>query len=92
MLDLQGTSFRRGVWRSLMDIPYGEVRSYKQIATAISRPQAMRAVGRANNCNPLPIIVPCHRVIGADGRLVGYRGVLNNKMTLLKLEGVQVLQ
>lgn len=88
-LDFQGTPFQREVWRALMDIPYGETRSYKQIAEAIGRPQAVRAVGGANNRNPIPVIAPCHRVIGADGRLVGYGGGMDKKATLLKLEGMQ---
>lgn len=69
-----------------MKIPYGEVRSYKQIAEAVGNPKACRAVGMANNKNPLLIVVPCHRVIGSNGALVGYGGGLNNKNYLLKLE------
>lgn len=90
VLDMQGTPFQLEVWRALIDIPYGEARSYKQIAAAIGRPQAVRAVGGANNRNPLPLIAPCHRVIGSDGRLVGYGGGMGKKITLLELEGIQV--
>src|SRR5438067_4409525 len=71
-LDLQGTAFQQRVWRQLLEIPYGETRSYLQIADAIGAPQAVRAVGAANGANPIPIVVPCHRVIGAGGKLVGY--------------------
>jgi len=90
ILDLQGTPFQQDVWRALVDIPYGETRSYKELAAIIDRPQAVRAVGGANRCNPLPIIIPCHRVIGADGCLVGYRGGLDKKIRLLQIEGMQV--
>ncbi|MDU5141021.1 MAG: tRNA epoxyqueuosine(34) reductase QueG [Paenibacillus dendritiformis] len=86
-LDIQGTPFQRRVWQALTGIPYGETRSYKQIAEAIGNPGAVRAVGGANNRNPLSIIVPCHRVIGADGKLVGYGGGMDKKITLLRLEG-----
>lgn len=89
-LDLQGTRFQRQVWQALLDIPYGETRSYKQIAQVIGRPKAVRAVGGANNHNPLPIIIPCHRVIGSNGRLVGYGGGVDKKIALLKLEGIQL--
>ncbi|WP_019421000.1 tRNA epoxyqueuosine(34) reductase QueG [Paenibacillus sp. OSY-SE] len=87
-LDLQGTTFQKEVWRALMDIPYGETRSYKQIAEAIGNPKAVRAVGGANNRNPISIVVPCHRVIGANGQLVGYGGGMNKKEILLQLEGI----
>ena len=73
-LDLRGTDFQRQVWQLLQGIPYGETRSYGQIASALGRPTASRAVGRANGTNPVAIIVPCHRVIGANGELVGYGG------------------
>lgn len=86
-LDLRGTPFQLQVWEALKDIPYGEIRSYKDIAEAIGRPKAVRAVGGANNKNPVPVIVPCHRVLGADGTLVGYGGGLEIKKTLLGLEG-----
>src|SRR4030095_7865439 len=82
-LDIQGTDFQLRVWRELEGIPYGETRSYTQIATAIGAPQAVRAVGAANGANPIPIVVPCHRVIGAGGKLVGYGGGLPLKKRLL---------
>ncbi len=85
-LDLAGTEFQVRVWRALCGIPYGETRSYGQIAAAIGRPGAARAVGLANNHNPVPIVVPCHRVIGADGSLTGYGGGLPRKRKLLDLE------
>ncbi|REJ18756.1 MAG: [Fe-S]-binding protein [Paenibacillaceae bacterium] len=83
---MYGTPFQKAVWAALAAIPYGEVRSYKAVAGAIGRPSAVRAVGGANNRNPLPIIVPCHRVVGADGSLVGYAGGLDAKRRLLELE------
>ena len=85
-LNPRGTDFQKRVWRALRDIPYGETRSYKQIAEAIGNPKAVRAVGMANNRNPITIVVPCHRVIGADGKLVGYGGGLEMKEFLLRLE------
>lgn len=81
-----GTVFMHGVWQALLDIPYGETRSYKEIAQSVGSPKAARAVGLANNRNPLPIFIPCHRVIGANGKLVGYRGGLKMKERLLELE------
>lgn len=81
-----GTEFQRAVWRELQTIPYGETLSYGEIARRIGRPKACRAVGMANNRNPISIIVPCHRVIGADGSLVGYGGGLDVKRKLLALE------
>jgi methylated-DNA-[protein]-cysteine S-methyltransferase len=81
-----GTSFQLEVWRALLTIPYGEVRSYRDIAAQIGRPAAVRAVGAANGANPIPIIVPCHRVIGANGSLTGYGGGLEAKRRLLALE------
>jgi methylated-DNA-[protein]-cysteine S-methyltransferase len=90
-LDLPGTDFQHQVWRQLQEIPYGETRSYGQIAAAIGRPQAVRAVGAANGSNPAPIVVPCHRVIGAGGRLTGYGGGLPLKKRLLELEGAWTL-
>ncbi len=90
-LDLQGTDFQLRVWRQLERIPYGETRSYSQIAAAIGAPQAVRAVGAANGANPIPIVVPCHRVIGASGKLVGYGGGLPLKKRLLALEGALAL-
>ena len=82
-----GTIFQQTVWAALADIPYGEVRSYKEIAEAIEKPKAVRAVGAANGRNPLPIVVPCHRVIGSDGSLTGFAGGLPTKTRLLTLEG-----
>lgn len=82
-----GTEFQEKVWRALCDIPYGEVRTYKDIAEAVGSPRGFRAVGLANNRNPLMIVVPCHRVIGANGKLVGYAGGLDMKTSLLALEG-----
>ena len=86
-MDPQGTVFQRQVWRELESIPYGQTRSYSQVAAAIGAPRAVRAVGAANGANPLPIVVPCHRVIGADGRLTGYGGGLALKKRLLEMEG-----
>lgn len=83
---LEGTEFQKKVWAELEKIPYGETRSYGQIAKAIGNPKASRAVGMANNRNPIIIVVPCHRVIGSTGKLVGYGGGLEMKETLLKLE------
>ncbi len=85
-LDLRGTDFQLRVWKLLQEIPYGETRSYGQIASALGRPAASRAVGRANGANPVAVIVPCHRVIGANGKLVGYGGGLDKKQALLDLE------
>jgi len=90
-LDMRGTDFQLCVWRELEKIPYGETRSYSQIAAAINAPQAVRAVGAANGANPIPIIVPCHRVIGSSGKLVGYGGGLPLKKRLLALEGALAL-
>lgn len=84
--ELRGTEFQKKVWRALCDIPYGETRTYKEIAAAVGNPKACRAVGMANNKNPIAIAVPCHRVIGADGKLVGYAGGLDMKVALLQLE------
>ena len=81
-----GTDFQRTVWNALIAIPYGETRTYAQIAQQIGSSKAARAVGLANNRNPIPIIIPCHRVIGADGSLVGYAGGLEMKRFLLALE------
>ena len=81
-----GTPFQRAVWQALLEIPYGETRSYADIARRIGRPKAVRAVGTANGANPVSIIVPCHRVIGTDGSLTGYAGGLENKHKLLALE------
>src|SRR5450432_2158819 len=90
-LEMQGTAFQLRVWRELERIPYGETRSYSQIAAAIGAPRAVRAVGAANGANPIPIVVPCHRVIGAGGKLVGYGGGLPLKKRLLALEGALAL-
>lgn len=83
-----GTPFQLAVWRALCCIPYGQTRSYKDIAEAVGIPKACRAVGMANNRNPISIIIPCHRVIGADGKLVGYGGGIGIKRLLLKTENV----
>ena len=85
-LRMKGTDFQQRVWNALLDIPYGETRSYKQIAEAIGNPKAVRAVGMANNRNPLLIVVPCHRVIGVNGKLVGYGAGIEKKEFLLRLE------
>ncbi len=85
-LDLKGTSFQLQVWEALKSIPYGETRSYGEIARAIERPKACRAVGQANHHNPIPIVIPCHRVIGTQGDLVGYGSGLSMKEKLLELE------
>lgn len=89
-LSIEGTEFRIKVWNALREIPYGEVRSYLQIAEAIGNAKAVRAVGQANKANQLPIIIPCHRVIGKNGDLVGFAGdKINIKRFLLELEGVK---
>jgi methylated-DNA-[protein]-cysteine S-methyltransferase len=85
-LNPSGTSFQQRVWQALRTIPYGEVRSYGEIAEQIGKPGAARAVGLANGRNPISIIVPCHRVIGASGALTGYGGGLERKQALLDLE------
>ena len=84
----QGTDFQKRAWIALTKIPYGETRSYGQQAHSIGSPAAVRAIGAANGKNPIGIIVPCHRVIGANGSLTGYAGGLHNKAFLLKLEGI----
>jgi O-6-methylguanine DNA methyltransferase len=86
-LDLRGTDFQKACWNALLTIPYGETRTYANIARAIQKPQAFRAVGMANNRNPIAIVVPCHRVIASDGTLCGYGGGLDLKRKLLELEG-----
>jgi methylated-DNA-[protein]-cysteine S-methyltransferase len=83
-----GTAFEKQVWDALRGIPFGETRSYGEIARAIGRPGAARAVGRANGANPIPIVVPCHRVIGSDGSLTGFGGGLEAKSLLLEVEGI----
>lgn len=85
-LDMNGTPFQLDVWSALREIPYGETRSYTDVARQIGRPKAVRAVGAANGANPIPIIVPCHRVIGSDGSLTGYGGGEARKRALLALE------
>lgn len=82
----EGTAFQQKVWKALQTIPYGEVRTYGQIAAQIGEPKACRAVGMANHNNPVGIIIPCHRVIGANGKLTGYAGGLDKKEKLLQLE------
>jgi methylated-DNA-[protein]-cysteine S-methyltransferase len=88
-LDFSGTEFQRKVWSALLTIPYGETRSYAQIARQIGHPDAVRAVGAANGKNPISIIAPCHRVIGSTGKLTGFAGGLETKAFLLALEGPQ---
>lgn len=88
----QGTPFQQKVWAALCEIPYGETRSYKQIAEAVGKPKACRAVGMANNRNPIIIVIPCHRVIGANGALTGYGGGLEMKRALLELEGAAYME
>jgi methylated-DNA-[protein]-cysteine S-methyltransferase len=85
-LEMEGTEFQKRVWRALLAIPYGETRSYGQVAAAIGDLKAVRAVGTANGANPIAIVVPCHRVIGAGGALTGYAGGLTLKRKLLELE------
>nr|WP_244169734.1 methylated-DNA--[protein]-cysteine S-methyltransferase [Paenibacillus helianthi] len=85
-LDMRGTVFQRQVWEALCTVPYAGSASYKDIASLIGNPQAVRAVGGANNRNPVPVIVPCHRIIGSSGALVGYAGGLGIKSRLLQLE------
>ena len=82
-----GTAFQKSVWAALKAIPYGELRTYRDIAESLDNPKAVRAVGAANGRNPLPIVVPCHRVIGSDGSLTGFAGGLEAKKVLLGLEG-----
>ncbi len=86
-LSMKGTEFQQRVWRELRRIPYGVTVSYGELARRLGDPKAVRAVGMANGRNPIPIIVPCHRVIGADGSLIGYGGGLQRKQALLRLEG-----
>jgi methylated-DNA-[protein]-cysteine S-methyltransferase len=85
-----GTEFQLATWKELCEVPFGETISYGELARRIGRPRAVRAVGAANGANPISIIVPCHRVIGADGRLVGYGGGLPVKRALLRLEGIEL--
>ncbi|MFW2148355.1 methylated-DNA--[protein]-cysteine S-methyltransferase [Acinetobacter sp. TY1] len=87
-LDFEGTEFQQKVWQALLTIPFGETRSYKDIAEQIGNVKAVRAVGAANGKNPISIIAPCHRVVGANGKLVGFAGGLENKDILLKIENM----
>lgn len=89
-IEMIGTEFQKKVWKELLNIPYGETRSYKDIAIAIGNGKACRAVGSANNKNPIAIIVPCHRVIGSNGSMTGYAGGLDIKEKLLKIEKCSV--
>ena len=86
-LDMRGTEFQLQVWHEVCNVGYGQVRSYGEIARAVGKPAAVRAVGAANGANPVPIIVPCHRIIGSNGKLVGYGGGLDMKRRLLEVEG-----
>jgi methylated-DNA-[protein]-cysteine S-methyltransferase len=86
-LDMRGTPFQRQVWEALLDIPFGEIRTYGQLAIQLGNPKATRAVGAANGRNPIAILVPCHRVIGYSGKLTGFAGGLDAKAHLLRLEG-----
>jgi len=85
-LDLRGTEFQESVWRALLEIPYGETRTYQELARSVGKPRAVRAVGSANGANPIPLIVPCHRVIATGGKLGGYGGGLEAKAWLLAME------
>jgi methylated-DNA-[protein]-cysteine S-methyltransferase len=85
----RGTGFQLDVWRALQRIPYGETRSYSDIAREIGRPAAVRAVGAANGANPIPIVIPCHRVVGSNGSLTGFGGGIETKRWLLELESPQ---
>lgn len=88
-IDPDGTEFQKKVWKQLLKIPYGKTKSYKDIATAIKDPNASRAVGTANGKNPICVLIPCHRVISADGKLGGYSGGLDKKIKLLSIEKIQ---
>ena len=91
-LDIRGTAFQKRVWQVIRQIPYGQLRSYQDIANALDNPSAPRAVGRANNKNPLAIIIPCHRVIGTNGLLTGYVGGLEVKKDLINLEKFRIIE
>lgn len=91
-LDLVGTDFQKKCWRALCRIPYGQTRTYADLAREVGSPKSFRAVGQANHRNPVAIVVPCHRVIGADGTLTGYGGGLHIKEMLLRLEGAVAVQ
>jgi methylated-DNA-[protein]-cysteine S-methyltransferase len=86
-LNLKGTEFQLAVWNELLRVPYGDTITYAELARRIGRPAAIRAVGAANGANPIPVIVPCHRVIGSNGTLTGYGGGIERKQWLLALEG-----
>ena len=86
-LDMRGTEFQKACWSALVQIPFGQTRSYAEIARQIGRPTAIRAVGSANHDNPVAVVVPCHRVVGTSGKLTGYAGGLQAKRQLLELEG-----
>jgi methylated-DNA-[protein]-cysteine S-methyltransferase len=88
-LDFAGTEFQNKVWEALLSIPFGETRSYGDIARQIGKPKAVRAVGAANGRNPISIVTPCHRVIGSNGKLTGFAGGMEAKATLLALEGIE---
>ncbi len=89
-LQFDGTAFQKSVWKQLQRIPYGETLSYGEVAVAIGKPKAVRAVGAANGRNHLPIVVPCHRVIGSDGKLTGFGGGMTLKQSLLKHEAAML--
>ncbi len=89
-IELDGTAFQREVWLALAEIPYGKTISYAELASMVGRPSAFRAVGQANGSNPIPIVLPCHRVIASGGGIGGYGGGLDVKRRLLALEGVQI--
>jgi len=92
MLEITGTDFQKKVWNELLNINYGETMSYKDLALKLGNLKTIRAVAQANGANPLPIVIPCHRVIGADGTLIGYGGGLDVKEKLLQLEGSRTLE
>lgn len=89
-LSPDGTAFQKQIWTQLLEIPYGETCSYLDIALRINKPSACRAIGMANSKNPIPIIIPCHRVIGKNGKLTGYAGGLKNKAKLLQIENIDL--
>ncbi|KKC99538.1 methylated-DNA--[protein]-cysteine S-methyltransferase [Photobacterium halotolerans] len=89
-LSMPGTAFQREVWQALTDVPFGVTCSYSDVARQIARPKAVRAVGAANGKNPIPIVVPCHRIIGRSGTLTGYAGGLDKKRWLLEHEGLSI--
>lgn len=91
-LSIVGTDFQQSVWKELMEIPFGETRSYLELSRQLSNPDAIRAVASANGANAISIIIPCHRIIGSDGSLVGYAGGLDAKKRLLRLEGAKPLK